>query len=144
MLYRTVYGESVQKILMRFGPTEAAIVALEVLIQTAEKRVKTRGPEDLAKSTCRGLHMDKPGKGVVCAKCFDMAMRGFTDRALTGDEMAAGKVAPPAGVAVPAGGPVAAPPEAPESEEPEASSVSDAQRAEIEASVLAMLPGEKR
>lgn len=88
MLYRTRYGEAAQRILSRFGPTEACIVALETLIMTAQRDVKAQGPEELAAKTCRGLHMDKPGRGVVCAKCFEAAMAGKTDRAVTGDEMA--------------------------------------------------------
>jgi hypothetical protein len=92
MLYRTPFGEAVQKILFRFGATEAGIVAIETLIQTAQSRVKALGPAELAARTCRGLHMDAPGSGVVCAKCFEAAMGGARDKAISGDELAAGKV----------------------------------------------------
>ncbi len=105
MLFKTRFGEAIIKILARYGNTEAAAVALEILIQTAQADVKQRQTEELAKTTCRGLHMDKPGSGVVCAKCFDAAFtKGATEKAITGDALARGKKEPPAGLAEPGGG----------------------------------------
>ena len=99
MLFNTVYGEAIQRILGKFGATDAAIIALEVLIQTAEGRVKQREVADLAKASCRGLHMDKPGSGVVCAKCFTAAFeKGAREKAMSGDELAAGKKGAPVGI----------------------------------------------
>ncbi len=102
MLFKTYYGEAIQRILARFGATDSAVAALEIVIQTAEGKVKQLGPAELAAKTCRGLHMDKPGSGVVCEKCFTAAFeKGARDRAITGDELAKGKAGPPAGVVPP-------------------------------------------
>jgi hypothetical protein len=102
MLMKTIYGEAIQRILSRFGATDSAVAALEIVIQTAEAKVKQLSTAELAAKTCRGLHMDKPGSGVVCAKCFDAAFeKGARDKALTGDELARGKVGAPAGIVPP-------------------------------------------
>jgi hypothetical protein len=139
MLYSTSYGQNIHRILGRYGMNhEAAVVALETLFQTALARAKQADLEAVAKSTCRGLHMDKPGRGVVCSKCFEAAFeRGVTDRAISGDRLGAGRQAPPTGIAeTPAAGSGATPTAAPAAVD----------RAAIAAEVLRMLgePGEKR
>ena len=99
MLFHTVYGEAIQRILGKFGATDSSIAALEILIQTAEGRVKQREAAEIAKATCRGLHMDKPGNSLACGKCFDAAFeKGAREKALSGDELAAGKKGAPVGI----------------------------------------------
>lgn len=75
MQFRSKYGEPIARCLMAYPQPALQIAALEVLIQTALERQTADSIEELAAKTCRGMHLDKPGRGVVCSKCYEAVSR---------------------------------------------------------------------
>jgi hypothetical protein len=71
MVFETVYGEPIVRILNTYPPgSDGLIKALENLCKTAEENAYRTLNRVQVEQVCEGLHPGTPGVGLKCLSCY--------------------------------------------------------------------------
>jgi hypothetical protein len=78
-VFTTRYGQAIVAVLGNYPPgSRNLVIALEAVVKTAMSKAAETSQDELAVTTCQGLHPGV-GKGLVCRRCYDALEQSKTN-----------------------------------------------------------------